>query len=408
MYAQEFLQYRNNFKLEKWEFYKGEIHSAESAGAIDETGWQEVSVPHTWNAQDVLTDGPRYYQGVGWYRTNFDIQWKEKNKRFFVRFEGVSLIADVFFNDRYLGTHKGGYSAFTFEITPYIRIGQSNHMSVKVNNITQMDVAPSGTYLYPIFGGIYRPVTVFSTDDICISPLNYASSGVYLHPLRISKDTAEISIEALLDYQSIPVTKTKSTDLLPPAGMKGIGLLGEYFSNPGFKGKPIHTTVNDEVLFDYGGKGPFEDMPVDNFSVIWTGRFIPSKSGLYRFTLKSDDGSRLFLDGKQVIDNWGNHAVREKVYEIMFTSSKEHQVKIEYYEQGGDASVMFGWTFTPENEPLKEVILSSVVLDKNKKVASEIQDKVTQLRTNKSKIFKRSRFSILTYGMQNETHISIH
>jgi beta-glucosidase len=149
-------------------------------------------------------------------------------------------------------------------------------------------------------------------------------------------------------------------------------------------------------------------MPVDNFSVIWTGRFIPSKSGLYRFTLKSDDGSRLFLDGKQVIDNWGNHAVREKVYEIMFTSSKEHQVKIEYYEQGGDASVMFGWTFTPENEPLKEVILSSVVLDKNKKVASEIQDKVTQLRTNKSKIFKRSRFSILTYGMQNETHTFIH
>ncbi len=388
--AQEFLQHRSSFKLEKWKFYKGEIHSAESAGIIDETGWQEVSVPHTWNAQDVLTDGPRYYQGVGWYRTSFSVQRDEKNKRFFVRFEGVSLVADVFLNDHYLGSHKGGYSAFTFEITPFLRIGQSNRMSVKVNNITQMDVAPSGTYLYPIFGGIYRPVTVFSTNDVCISPLDHASSGVYIHPIYVSKDTADLTIETLIDYRSIPLVKTQSSELLPPEGKKGIGLYGEYFPNPEFSGSPTHTTVDNEVLFDYGNKGPFEDMPVDNFSVIWTGRFIPSKSGFYKFILKSDDGSRLYFDGKQVIDNWGNHAAREKTYEGFLNSGKEYQVKIEYYEQSGDASVMFGWMFTPEDDQGLEVLLSSSVIDKNGLVVADAQEKITlkksEQRQNTNKI----------------------
>src|SRR4030042_4923730 len=129
--AQEFLQFRNSVTLDKWIFYKGEIHTGESAGSIDETGWQEVTVPHTWNAQDVLTDGLRYYQGIGWYRAAFNLKRDNRSNRYFIRFEGVSLVADVFFNGNYLGTHKGGYSAFIYEITPHIKNGAKNYLAVK-------------------------------------------------------------------------------------------------------------------------------------------------------------------------------------------------------------------------------------------------------------------------------------
>jgi hypothetical protein len=375
--SQNFLQYRFNFKLDKWKFYKGEIHSAESGGTIDETGWQDITTPHTWNSQDVLTDGPNYYQGIGWYRTNFILNRDNKLNRYFIRFEGVSLLAEVIFNGHYLGTHKGGYSAFIYEITPYIRNGEMNYLSVKVNNATQVDVAPSGTYLYPIFGGIYRPVTVFSTSDLCISPLDYASSGTYISPADISNNSAFVNIKTLINYRSLPIVQTKSPELLPPKGEKGFGLFGEYYSNPEFKGKPVHSRVDEEIRYNYGNNAPFNDMPVDGFSVIWTGRFIPKNSGTYRFILKSDDGSRLYLDGKKVIDHWGAHAAWEKACDTVLEAGKEVSLKIEYNELGGGASVMFGWSYQKKDTTPVEAFLTVEIIDSAGKIVSTDKTRIT-------------------------------
>lgn len=375
--SQDFLQYRYNFKLDTWKFHKGEIHSADNGGAIDETGWNDITVPHTWNALDVLTDGPNYYQGIGWYRTNFIINHDNKSNRYFIRFEGVSLVADVFFNSFYLGTHKGGYSAFIYEITPYIRTVEKNYLSVKVNNATQLDVAPSGTYLYPIYGGIYRPVTVFGTSDLCISPLDYASCGSYISVDTLSNNFAGLNIKTLINYCSRPIIQTKSAELLPPAGNKGIGLYGEYYSNPEFNGKPVHSGVDEEVHFNYGNDAPFEDMPVDGFSVIWTGRFIPKNSGTYRFTLNSDDGSRLCLNGKKVIDHWGSHAASEKSCDTILEAGKEILLKIEYNELGGGASVMFGWQYQKKDDVPIEAFLSSEIIDSAGKVVATDKSKVS-------------------------------
>jgi len=376
LFAQEFLQFREQFRLEKWKFNKGEIHSAESGNTIDETGWQDVAVPHTWNAQDVLTDGPRYYQGIGWYRTNFILTRNEKFNRYFIRFEGVSLVADVFFNGNYLGTHKGGYSAFIVEITPYIRNGEVNYLSVKVNNATQLDVAPSGTYLYPLFGGIYRPVTVFSTGEICISPLDYATSGVYISPLSVTEKQAMVDVTTLLSFISLPVMQTQPEGLYPPKGMKGAGLFGEYYANAEFRGEPVHKRIDKKLQFTFKTGSPFSDMPADGFSVVWTGRFVPKNSGIYRFMLASDDGSRLYLDDKLAIDNWGNHAVTEKTYETKLEAGKETAVKITYYESGGDAAVSFGCMVQKPDNMLADALITTEVLDDNGKTVSLKQSRI--------------------------------
>jgi beta-galactosidase len=201
-FSQEFLGYRDSFNITNWKFYKGDIHSAESGDKISEQGWEDVTIPHTWNAKDVLTEGDHCYQGVGWYRGSFDLPKEQKSRRYFIRFEGVCLVSDVYVNGVYIGRHKGGYSAFCYEITRRVRTGRKNNISVKVDNSMQPDVAPSGTYLYPLFGGIYRPVTVFSTDCLCISPLDYASSGVYIRPVNVSQKQADIEVAILLDYRA--------------------------------------------------------------------------------------------------------------------------------------------------------------------------------------------------------------
>ena len=198
-FSQEFLGYRDSFNITNWKFYKGDIHSAESGDKISEQGWENVTVPHTWNAKDVLTQGDHCYQGVGWYRGSFDLPKKQNSRRYFIRFEGVCLVSDVYVNGVYIGRHKVGFSAFCYEITRRVKPGRKNSISVKVDNSMQPDVAPSGTYLYPLFGGIYRSVTVFSTDGICISPLDYASSGVYIRPVNVSQKQADIEVVTLLD-----------------------------------------------------------------------------------------------------------------------------------------------------------------------------------------------------------------
>jgi beta-galactosidase len=202
VFSQEFLGHRDNFTIVDWKFYKGDIHSAESGDKISEQGWQGVTIPHTWNAKDVLTEGDHCYQGVGWYRSSFDLPKKENSRRYFIRFEGVCLVSDVYLNGTFIGRHKGGFSAFCYEITKQVKFGRKNSISVKVDNSMQPDVAPSGTYLYPLLGGIYRPITVFSTDDLCVSPLDYASSGVYIRPVNVSQKQAEIEVVTLLDYRT--------------------------------------------------------------------------------------------------------------------------------------------------------------------------------------------------------------
>ncbi|MBN2104158.1 DUF4982 domain-containing protein [bacterium] len=347
--GQEFLQYRNQERLRNWTFYPGDIQSAESGDVISPEGWEDVIVPHTWNAEDVLTEGIHYRQGIGWYRTAFKTPTDETHRRAFIRFSGVSLVADVFLNGTYLGKHRGGYSAFCFEMTPYLRTGEMNILAVKVDNSMQPDVAPSGTYLYPLFGGIYRPVTVFTTPDICISPLDDASSGIYIHPLTVTKDRADIEVVTLIDYQKCPVLQTTSIELKPTKEKKGQGLLGTYYANPDFEGPPVHTRLDQGIAFQYGSGGPFEDMPGDGFSMIWNGRFVPAKTGIYRFVLNSDDGSRLFLGGEKIIDHWGNHAAYEKWGEAKLREGHALPIEIRYYESGGDASIRFGWQYVEEN-----------------------------------------------------------
>ncbi|OFY49823.1 MAG: hypothetical protein A2Y87_09010, partial [Bacteroidetes bacterium RBG_13_46_8] len=316
-----------------------------------------------------------------------------RSNRYFIRFEGVSLVADVFFNGNYLGTHKGGYSAFIYEITPHIRNGEKNYLAVKVNNATQLDVAPSGTHLYPLFGGIYRPVTLFSTGEICISPLDYASSGVYLSPVSVTDSNAFIEIKTLISYHAQPIIQTRSKELVPPEGMKGTGLFGEYYSNTGFNGKPAHTRVDEQVLFDYATGAPFSDMPVNDYSIIWKGRFIPQQTGHYRFVLKSDDGTRLYLNGKMVMDHWGNHAAWEKTYDTTLHAGQEMTVKIEYYEAGGDASVMFGWLILPPDDATTDALLTTEILDTGGKAVSMTKSRITLHYNSEIKETHRSQIA---------------
>ena len=138
------------------------------------------------------------------------------------------------------------------------------------------------------------------------------------------------------DVRSIPATALRT-----PAGEPG--LRAEYFDNEGMSGAPALVRVDPQVAFDWGDKGPGAPLGKDHFSARWTGTITAPDSGHYILGVSSDDGTRLFLDGKPVVDNWGTHAVLLKTTELDLKAGEAHDVRLEFYEGAGDAGVFLVW-----------------------------------------------------------------
>jgi beta-glucosidase len=131
--------------------------------------------------------------------------------------------------------------------------------------------------------------------------------------------------------------------LTPPPGYKGRGLLGEYFVAFDREGQPKLTRVDPTVNFHWELSSPAPELPVDHFAIRWTGTLTPPQSGMYTLALRSDDGSRLYLDGKLVVDNWGDHAPTLKTAEIELKAGQAYEVRLDYFEGVIGASVELLW-----------------------------------------------------------------
>ena len=104
-----------------WRFMQGDPASVSGQAMTPadpnwiDSSWQAVSIPHNWGWEEAQ-QGKDYYRGPGWYRRELDVT-PEAGKRYFLRFEAASLVADVYLNGKSLGEHRGGFGAFCFEIT---------------------------------------------------------------------------------------------------------------------------------------------------------------------------------------------------------------------------------------------------------------------------------------------------
>lgn len=142
------------------------------------------------------------------------------------------------------------------------------------------------------------------------------------------------------------------------------GLKAEYFTNKNLEDKPDRIMVDKIINFSWDWHGPFEDFPKDNFSVRWTGFIKVDKSGRYTLDVSSDDGARLYLDDKPVIDDWTDHALVTNSYTTELKANQYYKIKLEYYENGGGAIVKLGW-----RKPNDELLTGAITTARNSDVA---------------------------------------
>ena len=119
------------------------------------------------------------------------------------------------------------------------------------------------------------------------------------------------------------------------------GWQGEYFNNRELKGPPVLVRADQKIKFNWGEGRPAAELPEDDFSVRWT-RKLDFEGGIYRFTLRSDDGVRLYIDGKLVLDKWFIQGVTGYTVERPITAGR-HSLMLEYFEASGGAIVSLAY-----------------------------------------------------------------
>lgn len=166
---------------DSWRFLRANEPAAAATG-YDDASWQSVNLPHTWNALDMLDDEPGYLRDTCWYRRMINIPAEWSGRKVFIRFDGANQDATLYLNGAKVGTHHGGYTAFMFDLTPYLSFGRDNLLAVTLSNAHNPEVPPVGGDLGH-FGGIYRTVKLILTDPVHFEVLNHASPGIFFTPV---------------------------------------------------------------------------------------------------------------------------------------------------------------------------------------------------------------------------------
>ncbi|MXV14984.1 glycoside hydrolase family 2 protein [Hufsiella ginkgonis] len=144
--------------------------------------WQNVTLPHCFNALDGVDPDVNYYQGPGWYRTQLDVKNPYKDGRTVLHFEGAGQKTEVYVHTTRVTSHTGGYDEWTADITDAIEAFKKTEaftkqfkgkvpVSIRCDNSRDLEMIPSDLSDFNIYGGLYRYVNLVYTPALSIEKL---------------------------------------------------------------------------------------------------------------------------------------------------------------------------------------------------------------------------------------------
>ncbi len=204
----------------KWRYSRSVVPGGHEKD-FNDSGFDKVVIPHTnvqlpWHGFDEKT-----YEFVSLYRRRFRLPADARGKHVFVDFEGVMTASTVWINGTRLGEYKGGYTPFSFELTPHLDFDGENVLAVDVDSTERPDIPPFGYEIdYLTFGGIYREVSLRIVpatfiENIFVRPKDVMSSSpsvdvdCFVQHLESSHDAMEIEVELLDGERSVAKSTQK-------------------------------------------------------------------------------------------------------------------------------------------------------------------------------------------------------
>jgi beta-glucosidase len=227
--------------------------------------------------------------------------------------------------------------------------------------ITALNVARNGIVLLkndrkllPLDRSKVKKIVV--TGPNAHPPVFCGGGSAFSDPFK-AKSVLEGLTFAAGDAVKVEFVPTLSLDdlgfLAERSSFVGDALQAEYFANEKLEGTPALTRSDARINFDWGSNGPGSNLPKNKFSVRWRGKIRANKTADYRFFVRSDDGSRVKLDGKMIIDFWSDHSMETRDALVKLDAGKTYDVEIEFYDVKGSAGIQFAWcdaapTYTQE------------------------------------------------------------
>lgn len=129
---------------------------------------------------------------------------------------------------------------------------------------------------------------------------------------------------------------------------KAGGLRGEYFGGTNFEDL-VATRIDPEINFVWSGRSPIHGLGKYNYSVRWKGEILPEVSGIYQLQTISDDGARVQIGDKWIINEWQPQLPTAGLATIRLEGGRKYPIVVEYFQAGGGASVQLNWSLPPKN-----------------------------------------------------------
>lgn len=178
----------------KWLFLKGDTKNHKIPTKADKN-FQEVNLPHTWNALDGQDGGFDYYRGVCWYLKEVNVKL-EDDEEAYLEFPAVSMTADIYVNGKHAEHHEGGFSTFRVNVTKYIE-NDKIKVAVCADNSESNKVYPQ-TADFTFFGGLYRGVNLVIVNKSHFNLDYFGSSGISITPKLNDNGSAEVVIKSYI------------------------------------------------------------------------------------------------------------------------------------------------------------------------------------------------------------------
>lgn len=273
-----------------WKFKFG---AGDDYGAIvDDTSWESVTLPHTWNVEDGTNGGYDYKRGKGMYRKSAEIPASFAGKRIFIEFSGVNVVSSLYIDGalvpfvyedgRTSDIHNGGYTKFRFDITDKVTAGGTHTFAVCADNTKYQWTAPlEGDFTF--YGGIYRDVKLIAVPDVHFDLLDNGSEGLYVTALKKS-DTEntgiwELTVKAtLVNDGAQPKTVNVSTLVREPEVFEALSTVPETltpFDESAMTGTAVLADDTSEITLAAGEKFVFTKTYEVTDPKLWNGRVSP-------------------------------------------------------------------------------------------------------------------------------------
>ncbi len=203
-----------------------------------------------------------------------------------------------------------------------------------------------------------------NADDVDVLLGNY--NGTPSHPVtilqgirnKVGKGTAVVYARGCELAQGIPdkLDPIPTRNLLTVQnGLSAQGLMGLYYDNMQLEGSPKMRRVDTTIDFLWGAASPAPDMPADKFSVRWVGTLIADTTGDYLIGVTVDDGFRLFIDGQPFLEDWRDGSSRAFAKNMSLVAGEPHKIRLEYYEDDGDAIARLEWKRKGIDQPAEAI-----------------------------------------------------